>query len=129
MRAALDDLAVEAVGPDPLDDLERHAVTRNAEDLAVQLQARRVPAHPVRDGRDLVEHDPQLAARHFYPVLEHPLAGPVRHEGIVARLSGTPGGLWEPAPLLGQHTDLLLTELLGLTSAELSDLRAQGVLS
>ena len=43
--------------------------------------------------------------------------------------TGTPGGLWEPAPLLGQHTDDLLTELLGLTPAELADLHDQGVLS
>ena len=42
---------------------------------------------------------------------------------------GHPGGLWEPAPLLGQHTDDLLTELLGLTPDELADLHEQGALS
>ncbi|WP_456696178.1 CoA transferase [Aeromicrobium sp. P5_D10] len=129
LRQALVELGIPAGTSDPLDDLERHAAEVNAEPLAEYLQAHGIPAHPVRDGRDLVEHDPQLAARDFYPLLEHPLAGTVAHEGLVARLSATPGGLWEPAPLLGQHTDELLTELLGLTSAELTDLRDQGALS
>lgn len=129
LRSALSDLGVENVAPDPLDDLEQHAAGEDAESLAERLQAHRVPAYPVRDGRDLVEHDSQLAARHFYQLLDHPLAGPVTHEGLVARLTETPGGLWEPAPLLGQHTDALLTELLGLTTAELAELHDQGVLS
>ncbi|KAA1380647.1 CaiB/BaiF CoA-transferase family protein [Aeromicrobium fastidiosum] len=129
LRAALDELGVAAEEADPLDDLERHAAGDDADALAERLQSFGVPAHPVRDGRDLVEHDPQLAARGFYQLLEHPLAGSVVHEGLVARLSATPGGLWEPAPLLGQHTDAILTELLGLTPAELTDLHDLGALS
>lgn len=129
LRAALDALEVAAVELEPLDDLERHAAGTDAEPLAERLQSHGVPAYPVRDGRDLVEHDPQLAARGFYQLLEHPLAGSVVHEGLVARLSATPGGLWEPAPLLGQHTDAILSDLLGLTPAELTDLHDQGALS
>jgi crotonobetainyl-CoA:carnitine CoA-transferase CaiB-like acyl-CoA transferase len=53
----------------------------------------------------------------------------VAHEGVVARLGDTPGGLWEAAPLLGQHSDELLTELLGLTRDELTSLHDEGVLT
>ncbi len=60
-------------------------------------------------------------------MLEHPIAGPVRHEGIVARLSGTPGALTSSAPLLGQHTAEVLGELLGLSEEELAALAAAGV--
>jgi crotonobetainyl-CoA:carnitine CoA-transferase CaiB-like acyl-CoA transferase len=81
----------------------------------------------VATGRDLVDGDDHLAARGFYPVLEHPIAGPVRHEGIVARLPVTPGALTGPAPLLGQHTEAVLGELLGLDEAELSALARAGV--
>ena len=101
----------------------------DADALAFRLQVQGIPAYPVRDGRDLVERDPQLAAGGFYVELDHPLAGRVAHEGIVARLRDTPGGLWEPAPLLGQHTDELLAELLGLAPEELSALREGGVLT
>jgi len=94
---------------------------QDAETLAARLQEQGIPAYPVRDGRDLVEHDPQLAAGGFYVELTHPLIGRVAHEGVVARLHDTPGGLWDPAPLLGQHTDELLTELLGLDPDEPRD--------
>ena len=99
-----------------------------AEILAARLQARGVPAYPVRDGRDLVERDQQLAARGFYVALEHPRVGAVDHEGVVIRMADTPGGLWSPAPLLGQHTAELLAELLGLGPSELTDLTSKGVL-
>jgi crotonobetainyl-CoA:carnitine CoA-transferase CaiB-like acyl-CoA transferase len=112
------DLAVEAV-----------AAQQDADTLAAQLQERHIPAYPVRDGRDLVEYDAQLTAGGFYVELEHQLAGRVAHEGVVAHLHETPGGLWEPAPLLGQHTDELLTELVGLTPEDLSSLHDEGVLT
>ena len=95
--------------------------------LAQRLQDAGVPASLVATGRDLVEHDEQLAARGFYPVLEHPIAGAVRHEGIVARLTDTPGALTGPAPLLGQHTADVLGELLGLSEQDLAALAAAGV--
>ncbi|MBM7517059.1 CaiB/BaiF CoA-transferase family protein [Nocardioides nitrophenolicus] len=99
-----------------------------ADAVATELQRQGVAAYPVRDGRDLVTLDPQLAARGFYPTQEHPLAGPVRVEGLVAHLTGTPGRLSSPAPLLGQHTDELLTEILDLDESEIARLHEQGVL-
>jgi crotonobetainyl-CoA:carnitine CoA-transferase CaiB-like acyl-CoA transferase len=102
---------------------------QDADEVAARLQKRGIAAYPVRDGRDLVERDAQLAEGGFYVDLEHPLVGRVAHEGVVARLHGTPGGLWQPAPRLGEHTDELLTELLGITPGELAALHAEGVLS
>jgi crotonobetainyl-CoA:carnitine CoA-transferase CaiB-like acyl-CoA transferase len=96
--------------------------------LAERLQSAGVPAAVVATGRDLVEADEQLAARGFYQVLDHPLAGPVRHEGLVARLSATPGALTSPAPLLGQDTATVLGELLGVDDEQLAALRAAGAI-
>ncbi|POX42921.1 CoA transferase [Streptomyces sp. Ru73] len=101
---------------------------QDAGELAAQLQAAGVPAAVVATGRDLVEEDEHLAARDFYPQLEHPRTGRVRHEGIVARCSVTPGALTSPAPLLGQHTQDVLGGLLGLSDEDLAALRAAGVL-
>ncbi|MFG1682620.1 CoA transferase [Nonomuraea sp. NPDC049269] len=100
----------------------------DGESLAAELQGLGIAAAVVATGRDLVEADEHLAARDFYPVLEHALAGPVRHEGIVVRMSATPGALTAPAPLLGQHTDAVLKGLLGMDDDELSRLREAGVL-
>ena len=96
--------------------------------VAECLQAAGVAAGMVQDGRDLVEHDPQLRARGFYPVVEHPRAGAFVHEGVPIRLSGTPGAVWDAAPLLGADTERVLRELGGLTDPEIEDLRAGGVL-
>jgi crotonobetainyl-CoA:carnitine CoA-transferase CaiB-like acyl-CoA transferase len=101
---------------------------RSAEDVAERLQSAGVPAGAVQDGRDLVEHDPQLRARQFYRVLTHPRAGPYLHEGIPIRLSATPGDLWDAAPLLGADTDGVLRTLGRFTPAEIATLQASGVL-
>lgn len=122
------DLAVRRVHEDDI-DAALAAWTRghDAHRLAALLQGAGVPAAVVATGQDLVEADEHLAARGFYPVLEHPVAGPVPHEGIVPRLAGTPGALTTPAPLLGQHTGEVLTELLGLDEERLDALAADGV--
>jgi crotonobetainyl-CoA:carnitine CoA-transferase CaiB-like acyl-CoA transferase len=129
---ALDD-ALTAIGVavehDPWEALTQTAATTDADVLAERLQSQGIAAYPVRDGRDLVDTDAQLRARKFYPTLEHPLAGSVAHEGLVAHLSATPGALRTAAPLLGQHTDDILVEQLGLTPDELVDLHNEGVLS
>ncbi|MFB7992057.1 CoA transferase [Streptomyces sp. NPDC056002] len=100
---------------------------QEARKLAALLQEAGVPAAVVATGEDLVVDDEHLAVRGFYPVLEHPLAGPVPHEGIVARLTATAGALTRPAPLLGEHTREVLQELLGLDDDRFAALAAQGV--
>ncbi|MGC0386620.1 crotonobetainyl-CoA:carnitine CoA-transferase CaiB-like acyl-CoA transferase [Streptomyces sp. SAI-129] len=122
------DLAARRVHEDEIDAaLAAWTGRHDAQKLAETLQAEGIAAAVVATGRDLIEADEQLAARGFYPVLDHPRTGPVRHEGIVARLTATPGGLDRPAPLLGQHTDEVLRELLGLSDEQLATLTTEGV--
>ncbi|HWC23872.1 MAG TPA: CoA transferase, partial [Flexivirga sp.] len=113
---------------DPVSWLSEYAATTDADEAATTLQQHGIAAYPVRDGRDLVELDPQLAARTFYPTQHHPIAGDIRVEGPVHHLAGTPPVLDRPAPLLGEHTDELLTELLDLDHTQLRRLRDEGVL-
>lgn len=119
---------VDDPGDDPEAALTKAVGERDADEVAIRLQELGVAAYPVQDGRDLVTTDPQLAARGFYPTQEHPLAGTVRVEGLVAHLTETTGRLGTPAPLLGQHTDELLEEILGLDPDTIHQLHEQGVL-
>jgi crotonobetainyl-CoA:carnitine CoA-transferase CaiB-like acyl-CoA transferase len=83
----------------------------------------------VQDGRDLVEHDPQLRARRFFVRAEHPVAGGFLHEGLTAHLRETPGGIRHSAPVLGADTDDVLTNVLGVSEVRLAALRASNVLT
>ena len=49
--------------------------------------------------------------------------------GVVPRFAGTPGSIRHPGPRLGEHTDEVLNELLGLDDDDLAQLRAEGVTS
>lgn len=95
---------------------------QDGDDLVERLQRAGVAAAVVNNGKDLVEADPQLAARGFYQGLRHPIAGTVIHEGMVIRMGRTPGALTTAAPLLGQHSVEVLREWLGLREAELTEL-------
>ncbi|MGM1065032.1 CoA transferase [Saccharothrix sp. Mg75] len=122
------DLARRRAAEDEIDGaLAAWTREQDAEHLAARLQSAGVAAALVATGRDLVEGDEHLAERGFYQPLDHPVAGTVLHEGIVARLTATPGALTSPAPLLGRHTDEVLRELLDVDDNRLAALRAAGV--
>ena len=48
--------------------------------------------------------------------------------GVPVRLSVTPGSVRSPSPRLGEHTDEVLRELLGLGKSEIDALRASGAI-
>jgi crotonobetainyl-CoA:carnitine CoA-transferase CaiB-like acyl-CoA transferase len=74
----------------------------------------KVPFGPVMDGADIAA-DPHYTAREMLVTVAHPGAdAPVRIAGVPLKLTQTPGGVRSRAPLLGEHTDDVLT---GLTSA------------
>ena len=102
--------------------------SRDAVELATELQQVGVRSYPVQTGRDLVERDPQLAVRGAYVRLEHPLLGTFSHEGVVIPLSRTPGAITCPAPLLGQQTNEVLSRVLRMNEQDLLILKNKGVL-
>ncbi|MEU9150328.1 CoA transferase [Streptomyces sp. NPDC048417] len=108
--------------------LEEWTRTMPADLAAELLQAHGVPAGAVQDGRELVEHDPQLRARGFYVRKEHPVAGAFLHEGVPIRLTRTPGGIRAAAPVLGSDTDAVLSEVAGFPAERIRELREAGVL-
>jgi crotonobetainyl-CoA:carnitine CoA-transferase CaiB-like acyl-CoA transferase len=86
-----------------------------------------VPAAPVWD-QNLQDRLPQLVARGFAQVVHHPIAGEVATPGIGISSDRLDLAYRAPAPLVGQHTDEVLTEVLGLTASELAELREQAAI-
>jgi crotonobetainyl-CoA:carnitine CoA-transferase CaiB-like acyl-CoA transferase len=85
-----------------------------------------IPCGAVRDVAEVCG-SPQLAARQMVLRMEHPVAGSVGQLGCPLGLSETPASLRLPPPLLGQHTDEILADLLGLDAREIDRLRESGV--
>ena len=77
---------------------------------------------PVVNGLDLAERDDHLRARGFYETLEHPAAGSFKIDRSPIVASGTPLPPIRPAPLVGQHTEEVLRDVLGLSQAEIDRL-------
>ena len=86
-----------------------------------------VPSGPLCDVGQ-VFGDEQVAARNMIVELEHPVAGRQTVANSPLRFSATPVELRGPAPLLGQHTEEVLSGVLGLTEGEMEELRDGGVI-
>jgi formyl-CoA transferase len=101
--------------------------TRTRQEWISALEAAGVPCGPI-NGVDEVFDDPQVQARGLQVDLPHPSAGKVRLVGSPIKMSATPPACRMPPPLLGQHTDQVLHQLLGLNSAEIEALRDKKII-
>jgi len=72
--------------------------------------------------------DPQVAARGDIETVDDPTIGPVRMQGVYPRFARTPGRIARGAPKLGAHNDEVYRDLLGLTAADVGELRKEGVI-
>ena len=100
--------------------------SRNADELAAALQAVGVAAYPVQNCMDL-HRDENLEAFGFWHWLDHREMGPSPYEGLQHRMSRTPGDLRWAAPVLGQHNEEILGGLLGMSAAEIEQLKQEKV--
>ena len=75
---------------------------------------------------DEVFADPQVQHRRMVMEMEHPTEGKVRQVGIAIKLSDTPGKVRSFPPVLGQHTDEILSGL-GYSQQKIAELRREGV--
>ncbi len=99
---------------------------QNATAVAEQLQGAGVEAGPVEDFGDLHE-DPQLAHRRHFREVEHAVLGRHPVETHAMRFSAMEPRIHSPAPRLGEHTEHVLRELLGMGREEFVRLRDVGV--
>ena len=107
--------------------LQETFLTRSYEEWEALLLANDIPVGAINNIAQVVEH-PQVKAREALVTVRHPQVGEVRVPAVPVRLSATPGEVRTAAPLLGQHTDELLRELLGLRDEEIAALAAAGAI-
>ena len=86
-----------------------------------------VPSGPLCDVGE-VFNDEQIAAREMIVEIDHPIAGRQAMPNSPLKFSQTPIQLQRPAPLLGQHTEEVLRDMLDLRTDEITGLRADGVI-
>ena len=92
-----------------------------------RLTAAGVPCGSVRNLQELFD-DPQLGAREMIAQIEHATIGSLKVLGVPVKLSGTPGSVRTAPPVLGQHTDAVLTRDLGYSADAIAGLRRQNVI-
>ncbi len=123
----LDTLAGRKENEEELDRrLGEWTASQTPERVQDLLQDYGVPAGVVATTQDLHE-DPQLQHRRHFRTLEHGGIGPVPFDGPSFRLSKTPDTQFT-APCLGEHNDMVLRDILGMTDAEVDALGASGAL-
>lgn len=110
--------------PDPI--VASWIARHSQKEVLERFTAMRVPIAPVNDLETLV-NDPQVLARESLLHRQHPKFGEIVVTAPSPRMSATPGQLRSIGPELGQHTDEVLLDLLGMGPERVASLRAAGV--
>jgi benzylsuccinate CoA-transferase BbsF subunit len=100
---------------------------RDPDTVMDTLQARGIPAGVVASCRYLMDDDRQLRHRGYWQTVDHPEIGESRFTSPPFKLDEERVSLKRP-PLIGEHTDQVLAEVLGYAPERISALRAEGVL-
>ena len=107
--------------------IEQWTVQFTPRQVTDMLQGANVAAFPVLSNRGLVE-DPHLEARDFFEEWDHPEAGRRKHDGVLWKMSKTPGKIRKRAPLIGEHNDYVFGEILGMPQNEIDRLKEEKVI-
>lgn len=95
---------------------------------AARLQAAGVPATAVQTPPERIDSDPNTAQWGLWPTVRHSEIGEVRVDGLPVHLTRTDWSMEQGAPCLGEHNVDVFGGLLGLSDADISALREDGVI-
>ena len=100
---------------------------QNAEQwLALFLEAG-LPSGPINTVPEVFEH-PQISDRNLVMEVDHSSAGPIPLTGFPYKFSRTPADLHHPPPMLGEHNQDILVDLLGFSEKEVMTFQENGVI-
>ncbi len=113
--------------PELLESVRDWFAARSFDEAVQALQASDVPYSPIMSIADIFA-DPHYRERRSIVDVPAEGLGTLPQPAVVPRLSLTPGQATHAGPILGRHTDEILTGLLGLSPAQIATLRADGVI-
>jgi len=94
-------------------------------DVMKRLQSLGVPCGALLNGRELLDNE-HLNSNGFFVEIPHKEAGIHKYAGSPLRLSATPPQYYLPAPLMGEHNQIILSGLLGLSESEIEEFSRSG---
>ena len=113
------------------DEIDSHLIewtnSKSPQEVMQLLLSAAVPAGVVQRSSDLLR-DPQLEHRHFFRYIDHPEMGNIPYTGHQFRIRGYDSGPRFPAPLLGQHNEYVLKDLLGMNDEEIAEVIIAGAI-
>ena len=110
-----------------IETLSEHFLTASADEWVSLIHAVKVPVGPINNIAQALA-EPQAEARDMLVPLAHPLNPAFAMVGSPIKLSGSPVEYQRPPPVLGQDTDTVLRECLGLDDAQLTELKKRQVI-
>jgi len=87
-----------------------------------------LPFSPINSVKDICE-DAHIAYRKMLVEIDQPIVGKVRISNSAIRLSETPGEVYAPAPVLGQHSEDILRDVLGYSPEKIGQMKEAGVIN
>ncbi len=102
--------------------------SRNKFDLQSRLRELRIPVSAVQKPGERIDEDPTTEAFGLWPEVTHSAIGNIRVDGQPVHFSETDWDSRQGAPCLGEHTEDVLTRLLGRTPEDVAALRQEGVI-
>ena len=108
-------------------ELNKAFAARDADEWLTIMRKAGLPCGPINIMPEVFDH-PQARVRDLALEIVHPSVGPLRIAGFPYKLSKTPAGVHRPPPLLGEHTEEVLMELLNFSVDDVATLREQGAI-
>lgn len=110
-----------------IDALIQDAIAdRTRTEWIAALDAVGIPSGPINNVAEALA-SPQTRGREMVTEVDHPLAGMIKMLGLPIRFDGTPASIDRPPPTLGEHTDEILMNLLGMSDKSVTGLRSAGI--
>jgi formyl-CoA transferase len=107
--------------------IQERMMGKTADEWTALFDAEGLPAGPVNT-MDRVVLDPQVMAREMIQTFQHPIAGSVKAIDMPYRFASDGTRIRSAPPLLGEHTEEILSDLLGYSQGDISRLRAERVI-
>jgi len=108
------------------EEVEKWVRERTTDDVVKLLEGAGVPVGPVLDLEDVLEN-PQAKAREMFVKVHHPAIGEMTQPGFPIKFSETKGDFSQPSPSLGEHTDEVLSKVLGFSEDKIQELKKSGI--